>query len=229
MSAVIPILFEDDEIVAVEKPVGISIHNTEDSTNLIEVVEKQLGRKKIFPVHRLDKETSGVQIFGLDEHAARKYAEQFQFKTVKKIYVGVLRGLLGDRIDSDRRTGTWNLPLSDKSEGRVNPAGVARDRVACETRYEIVRCSRYFTMCDFDLITGRQHQIRKHAAIAGHTLVGDTRYGDSKYNRKIGSIYGESRMFLHCKSIELMGRKIQSETPASFAKLFVESRSTDNE
>lgn len=214
MLSEIPVIFQDSETVVVEKPIGISIHNTEDAFNLIDAVESQLGLRKLFPVHRLDKETSGVQIFALNELAARKYAELFQSQSVKKLYVGIVRGALAGSA------GIWSQPLSDKSEGRMNPSGVVKDRVSCETRYKVTQTSKYFTKCEFDLITGRQHQIRKHAAVAGHALVGDPRYGDPKYNGRIASMYDESRMYLHCGSVDLLGHKFAAIEPDCFGRLF---------
>ena len=211
----IPVLFKNDDVIVVDKPTGISIHNTEDSTNLMVTLRQQLpaDANRLFPVHRLDKETSGVQIFARSEAAAAKYAAEFQTRAVRKIYHAILRGEL--KPDG----GSWSQPLSDKSEGRVNPAGVSSDRVPCETQFTVIRRSRFFTLCEFNLITGRQHQIRKHAAIAGHALVGDPRYGDKKYNSRMGEMYGEDRMFLHCSELELNGQVFKSERPTSFAKL----------
>lgn len=213
----IPIIFQNDEIVAVEKPIGISIHNTEDVANLLSILEDQLKTKKLYPVHRLDKETSGVQIFARNELSARKFAEQFQGDLVAKKYVGVLRGQL------NVSQGVWRNALSDKAEGRVNPAGLARDRVKCETRFRVVQTSKFFTKCEFDLITGRQHQIRKHAVIAGHAIVGDSRYGDSNYNRRIHDLYNNGRMFLHCHSLEIADLTLIAQEPAEFAALFKEA------
>lgn len=214
MSLEIPVLFQNAEILAVEKPIGISIHNTEDAVNLLAVLEDQLKVRKLFPVHRLDKETSGVQLFAFNEVAAKKYAEQFQNNLVGKTYVGILRGVL------KASEGTWSVPLSDKAEGRGNPAGLSKDRIPCETLFRAVKTSKYFTMCEFELITGRQHQIRKHAAVAGHALIGDSRYGDSKYNRRMSEMYSDSRMFLHCRTLEVLGEKFDSQVPESFLSLF---------
>lgn len=214
MSFEIPILFQSEEILAIEKPIGISIHNTEDAVNLLTVLEDQLKVPKLFPVHRLDKETSGVQLLAMNETAAKKYAEQFQNNLVGKTYVGVLRGVL------KAAEGTWSGALSDKAEGRGNPAGLSKDRVPCETRFRAIKTSKYFTMCEFGLITGRQHQIRKHAVIAGHALIGDSRYGDSKYNRRMSEMYDNSRMFLHCQTLGILGEKFESQVPEDFLSLF---------
>jgi len=191
----------------------LSVHNKEDSQNLLDVLESQLNVDKLYPVHRLDKESSGVQLLALTQDSAKKYSNEFQNKSVKKSYVGILRGQLKES------EGCWAFKLSDKSEGRKNPAGLSAARVACETQFHVLQKSKFFSYCDFNLITGRQHQIRKHAALSNHSLVGDPRYNDKKYNKKIYSLYKTNRMFLHCKKIEILGLVFESEVPAEFRKL----------
>lgn len=205
-----PILFQNKDFVAVDKPAGISVHNNEDPQNLLGVLLSQLSLEKLCPVHRLDKETSGIQVIALNEKAAKTLAEEFEKKTVKKIYLGLLRGELKDE------EGTWKQALSDKGEGRRNPAGVAKDRVNCETQYKVLNKSKFFTLCEFNLITGRQHQIRKHAAVANHAIVGDPRYGDDRYNKKMAELYKTKRMFLHCTQLELQGHTLKSPMPEGF-------------
>lgn len=215
----VPIAFENETLVVVDKPVGISVHNTEDPINLIEILERQFSTSgksspRFYPVHRLDKETSGLQIFARDESSARRFATSFQERAVLKNYRAILRGSL------KQETGIWNFPISDKSEGRVNPAGVTQDRVEAETEYRVSRRSKYLTECILDLKTGRQHQIRKHAAIAGHPLIGDPRYSDKKHNVRMAEIYGETRMFLHCERLVIEGFEFEAPIPESFNRLF---------
>jgi tRNA pseudouridine65 synthase len=205
-----PLLFQNGDFVAVDKAAGISVHNNEDPQNLIGVLQKQLGSEKLYPVHRLDKETSGVQIIALNPKAAKALAEEFEKRSVKKVYLGLLRGAL--KIEQ----GLWNHPLTDKGEGRRNPAGAPKERVPCETQFRVLKKSDYFTFCEFNLITGRQHQIRKHAAVANHALVGDPRYGDERYNKKISGIYKTSRLFLHCSRLEIADQVLESPTPEGF-------------
>jgi len=209
----IQILFQNLDLVAVDKPHGLSVHNNEDSTNLLSLLEAQLKIDKLYPVHRLDKETSGIQIFALNQATAKKISEQFQENSVKKIYVGILRGQLKET------KGQWNKKLTDKAEGRTNPQGLSADRVPCETRFTVLRSSKFFTYCEFDLITGRQHQIRKHTALINHSLVGDPRYGDKSYNKKMAGIYKTDRMFLHCKKVEILNNVIESPVPQEFDSL----------
>ncbi len=210
----IPILLQAAEFIAVDKPVGISVHNNEDSQNLLTLLEYQLSLPKLYPAHRLDKETSGIQVLATNEAGAKTLGEEFQNKLVKKIYVGILRGELKEQ------SGVWNKALTDKAEGHKNPAGQSADRVPCETRFKVVKASRYFTLCEFQLITGRQHQIRKHAAMANRPLVGDPRYGEKAYNNKMAHMYHSDRMFLHSYRLEVLGHLIESPIPENFGKLF---------
>ncbi len=210
------IIFENSDFLAIDKPTGISVHNSEDPENLLGLLKKE--RKNLFPVHRLDKETSGIQILALHEKAARRLAEEFQNRMVKKIYVGVMRGV------SKVREGIWNLPLTDKAEGRKNPQGLSKDRIPSETRFRVTKTSKFFTLAEFDLMTGRQHQIRKHCALAKHALVGDDRYGDPTYNKKMAQIYKFDRLFLHCHKLEISGQNLDSQIPEEFEWLF---RGTD--
>lgn len=213
----IKILVQNRNIVAVDKPPGISIHNSEDPINLIEVLRQQLNLKDFFPVHRLDKETSGVQIFALNGEAASRYATAFQNHETTKIYFGVVRGQL------KKTSGIWAQPLTDKAEGRKNPQGVSAQRIPCQTQFEMTQGSKYFSLCRFQILTGRQHQIRKHTAINGHHLVGDPRYGDDKYNAKIAAMYQQSRLFLHSQQTHLLDLHLESEIPASFQDLLNKS------
>lgn len=210
----IPVLVENQNFVAVNKPAGLSVHNEDSQGNLLSLLEAQLKIPKLFPVHRLDKKTSGVQILALNELAAQKLSQKFQEREVLKFYRGILRGKLS------MLEGIWKSPLTDKAEGRKNPQGIARDRIPCETRYRVIQASNYFSDCEFQLITGRQHQIRKHAAISGNPLVGDPRYGDPKYNQKMTEIYKTNRMFLHCYQIEILENKILAPLPVEFSHPF---------
>ncbi|MFN7904048.1 MAG: RluA family pseudouridine synthase [Pseudobdellovibrionaceae bacterium] len=207
-------IYQNKDFVVVNKSVGTSIHNLEDPINLINILKGQLSIKDFFPVHRLDKETSGIQIFALNQENAAKFSTEFQKQKTKKVYIGVLRGQIKNKA------GLWDFPLTDKAEGRKNPEGLSQNRIPCLTGFEVIKSSKYFSLCKFDLQTGRQHQIRKHAAVAGHHLVGDQRYGDQKYNFKIADLYGHERMFLHCHQIQLLDFDFQCAVPPQFDTLF---------
>ncbi len=207
----VPILLETSEVLIVDKPVGISVHNNEDPQNLLKTLAKT--HPALFPVHRLDKETSGIQVFAKSPLAAKSWAQEFQERTVRKIYAGVIKGHLKPE------TGVFDQPLTDKSEGRKNPQGNSRDRVLCETRYRLLNLNKYFSLIEFELVTGRQHQIRKHMALHNHPLIGDPRYGDPKYNQKMAAMYKTDRLFLHCQELEIKKHRILSPVPLIFFEL----------
>lgn len=209
----IEVIFQNSSWIAVNKPEGISVHNNEDPKNLLVCLEKQLKFEKLYPPHRLDKETSGIQILALNKNSAQELSEAFESRSVKKIYVGILRGKLKSH------EGTWSHALTDKAEGRKNPAGLSRERIPCETRFKVIQDSKFFSYCEFQLMTGRQHQIRKHSALSNHAIVGDSRYGDKKYNEKMASLYKTTRMFLHCTRMEILGQTLISPAPHEFSEL----------
>lgn len=212
-TADLPIIFKDNECLVVDKPAGISVHNAEESGDLLNLLARRFGGAKYFPVHRLDKETSGVQLFALTAAAAQALAARFQERDVRKLYVGITRGALAEA------TGVWSTAISDRSESRKNPQGVSADRVRATTGFKVLASSKYFSKVEFDLETGRQHQIRKHCALARHALVGDARYGDPKYNARMAELYGTPRMFLHHVRLEIAGKVFESPLPTEFTKL----------
>jgi len=208
----IPVLLETSEIIAVDKPVSISVHNNEDPLNLLKLLKSRFGGE-LYPIHRLDKETSGIQLFAKSSEAAKNWSHEFQTKNVVKIYCGITKGIF------QKTEGVWLDSLTDKSEGRKNPQGNPRDRIACETRYRVLKNNRFFSFLEFNLITGRQHQIRKHSALQNHPLLGDPRYNDPKYNQKMANIYRTERMFLHCQEIEIKNERIISSVPDIFHQI----------
>lgn len=206
----VPILFRDQNWLVVDKPPGLSIHNHEGPINLMEALAEQLDIEPLFPVHRLDKETSGVQIFALNKETAQKLSTEFQSGRVRKVYLGLLKGNL------QPENGRWDRPLTDKAEGRKLPQGMAKKRVPCCTEYRVLKQAAHVSLCEFLLLTGRQHQIRKHTALAGHPLIGDNRYGSPSVNKKIKELFGVDRMFLHCLEIEIAGQKLKSQNIPDF-------------
>lgn len=217
----LPILEKGQNWLAIAKPAGISVHN--EAGDVLSRLKKQLppgSYQDIYPVHRLDKETSGVLLIATTSNSAAQLAEQFQSHSNVKIYNAVLRGAL----PVSEQWQEWSLPISDKAEGRKNPQGLAKDRVEAKTLYRVLKSNQYFSLVEVKLLTGRQHQIRKHAAMMKHAIVGDSRYGDPKYNAKIAQIYGDSRMFLHAFQLTMkldgQERTLKAALPAEFLELF---------
>lgn len=199
----IHILEKQDTWVAVDKPCGISIHN-DPGTDVISRLKtaSELGHPTdIFPVHRLDKETSGVLILATEKQTAIKISEAFAQNRVKKKYIAMVHGTLPFSVDSNGY-GSWTYTLTKKAEGRNNPQGKGK-RVSCETRFKIMDQSDHYTLLEIDLITGRKHQIRRHAKLSGHPVIGDKRYGSKRAVQFLTRNFGFNRLGLHCRSMTL--------------------------
>lgn len=206
--------------LVIDKPAGISVHN--DEGDVRHLLKKQLpagSYTDIYLVHRLDKETSGALVVATEQKAAAELATQFQNRVANKKYLAVLRGTM----EVTNQWQDWKTPISDKSEGRKNPQGLAKDRVDAHTQYRVLESNKYFSLVEFNLLTGRQHQIRKHAAIARHAILGDDRYSDPKYNKKMANLYNTDRMFLHAFEITLTvdgaDKTFSAPTPEEFKKI----------
>jgi tRNA pseudouridine65 synthase len=194
----IQILSETKDYLVINKPAGVTVHNDpNDVRALLSRQLKNIKMENIFPVHRLDKETSGVLLLALNSTTAKNLATAFQEKTCQKTYVAVLRGT------GLAANGVWNQPISDKAEGWKNPQGLSKDRVEAQTRFRVLQENNYFSLIEAEILTGRQHQIRKHATLSKHAIVGDTRYGEKKYNDRMSEMYKTSRMFLHALRLKI--------------------------
>lgn len=190
---------------------------------MISLTQQQLKAKELHLVHRLDKETSGVLLLTPDP----RKIEALQQAMKEKIYVCVGR----KKWDKLQTEGAWTWPLTDKAEGRQNPQGAAGLRKACESQFTVLDSNSYMTAFRVRILSGRTHQIRKHAALADHALVGDPRYNDKKYNEMIAEKYQTFRLFLHAAelSIEWSGEslRISAPLPVEFKQLGLGALSND--
>ncbi len=187
--------------MVVEKPAGVQVHTPEAMSargevlfrnNAQRILKAQLGRW-VYPVHRLDRSTSGVLLFALDPEMARDLQSLFQKKEIKKTYLALVRGWLEDDsiIDS---------PLDEKD---------ALTHYSTLSRFEIPvsvgqhPTSRYSLM-EVSPITGRFHQIRRHFKHLSHPLIGDSVYGDGRHNRIWKELCPGAKLFLKSYRIEFV-------------------------
>ncbi len=195
----IQIIQENKFFIVVNKPTGVSVHNEKPS--LVEFLEA--NKKPLHFVSRLDRETSGLLVIAKDPEMHSELAESMD--QGDKTYRALLRGPWKAKTNEV----DWKWALSDKAEGRFNPQGIKADRVECESHAKLVRTNKYFSEVLVTIMTGRQHQIRKHAAIADQPIVGDNRYNEKKYNQKINERYGNNRVWLHCEKLDFEFREKQ--------------------
>lgn len=209
----IQILEENQDFIVLVKPSGLSVHNQSPS-----VMEQLQGLKKpLHFVNRLDQETSGLMVVAQRPELHQKLVTSLE--NGSKFYRALLRSPWKEKPMQT----TWSWPISDKAEGRKNPQGIAADRKEARTEVTVVRSNKYFTEVYVELITGRQHQIRKHSLLAGHPIVGDKRYNEEKYNKNIEKFYCDPlRLQLHAEKLvfEFKGKSWTFELPINFDNFF---------
>jgi 23S rRNA-/tRNA-specific pseudouridylate synthase len=154
------------------------------------------------PVNRLDRETSGVILLTCRPEIFRYFAGQFEHRKAGKRYVALLHGELPEP-DTKDGWGLWDLPLSMEAGGRLHPEGHGR-LIACKTRFRVLRRSKHYTLIECDLLTGRKHQIRRHARLAGHAVAADARYGTARSVKFLREKHGFLRIALHSNSLEIL-------------------------
>lgn len=208
----ISVLEDNAFFIVLNKPDGVSVHNEKPSL-LDWLTERKLP---VNFVNRLDQQTSGLVVVARDPKFHEPLSQALH--SGAKTYRALLRGSWKDKALAL----TWDLPLSDKAEGRKNPQGKSGDRKNCITRVSVVRTNQYFTEVLCEIKTGRQHQIRKHAALAKHAILGDSRYNDESYNEKMGKMYKTSRMFLHAEELKFnfQGKDYHIRSPKMDLEIF---------
>lgn len=202
MSVELPILHRDGELVAVDKPSGIAVHRgwSKEKIVVLTVARDLLGRR-VYPVHRLDRATSGVLLLALDPQTARRLQELFEAGRLEKRYLALVRGITPD-------VGVIDYPLPRSSEGPRVPALTEYRRLATFERYSLVEAIPK---------TGRLHQIRRHFKHISHPLIGDVRYGKGEHNRLFRERFGLHRLALHAAELAFdhptTGERLRIEAP----------------
>jgi tRNA pseudouridine65 synthase len=189
----LPILYQDDRYIAVHKPAGLLVHRTrisEDTRFLLQILRNQIGQW-VYPVHRLDRPTSGVLILGLDSESARLLTQEFEHRRVEKRYLAIVRGYTDDSgvIDYPLREEKWKEPQQAITEYRT----LAQVELPIPVgRYQSAR----YSLLEIKPRTGRMHQIRKHMKHIFHPIVGDTTHGDGKQNQLFREEFKIQRLLL---------------------------------
>ncbi|MFC0308385.1 tRNA pseudouridine(65) synthase TruC [Gallibacterium trehalosifermentans] len=205
------ILYQDEFLIAVNKPAGMLVHRSwldkHETEFVMQTLRDQIGQY-VFPIHRLDRPTSGVLLFALSSEVAAQVCLQFESKQVEKHYLAVVRGYLtgSDRIDyalkpkldkiADKFTDPNKAaqPAISDYQGLATielPIAVGRYSTA---RYSLVRLTPQ---------TGRKHQLRRHLKHIFHPIIGDTQYGDLHQNRAFAEYFSVSRLMLHSETLRL--------------------------
>ncbi len=214
------ILYEDRDILLVDKPPGLLTIATDDEKTrtayymLTDYVRKGCAKSKnrIFIVHRLDREASGILVFAKNVQA--KQALQDQWNEVSKIYLAVVHGHF------DKPSGTISSHLAENKTYHVYSTSDKNEGKFSRTAYKVLKESRALSLLEIDLLTGRKHQIRVHLAESGHAIVGDRKYGDGKSPHKRLALHAFSIAFHHPFSGKPC--RFEVDVPAYFRKLIGE-------
>ncbi|MDE6441436.1 MAG: RluA family pseudouridine synthase [Clostridia bacterium] len=211
----IDIIYEDNDIAVVNKPQGMTVHlgNGNVDGTLVNALLYRLDSLSgingvIRPgiVHRIDKDTSGLLVVAKNDKAHLSLSSQIAEKTCKRTYLALLEGNL--KTDS----GTVTTYIGRSPNDRVKMAVVSPDKGKLAiTDYTVIKRYEGYTLCRFDLRTGRTHQIRVHAKHLGHPVVGDPVYGIKKQKFKLNG------QLLHAAKLTLVhpttGREMTFEAP----------------
>lgn len=231
------VIYEDDDVVVVNKPAGLSVHPSENESDktlvngllarypeIKNVGDLSVGGEdlNLRPgiVHRLDKDTSGVMIIARNNNSFQFLKNQFKEKKAVKKYVALVVGKVY------KESGTISLPIARKRKLPTKQVAVKNERQArgkireAVTEYRVVRQidvgGKIFTLIEAMPKTGRMHQIRVHFSAIGHPLAGDFKYG----SKNQVAIAGLGRHFLHAKSLEI-------DLPSGKHKIFESSLPSD--
>lgn len=211
------ILHEDRDVVVVDKPAGLLTMGTDrDRTRtayffLTDYVRKGYSKSpnRIFIVHRLDRETSGIVIFAKNIEA--KFRLQDQWQDTEKKYLAVVHGRCV------QQSGTVTTYLAENKARIVYSTSDASKGRLSRTGYQVLKQTKDFTLLEVDLLTGRKHQIRVHLAGIGHPVVGDRKYGKKDRDHPRLALHARAISFKHPWSGEQV--TVETEVPAYFNRL----------
>lgn len=220
------IIFEDEFCICVHKPNNVLVHharhsrNVADEKSLLQWLNEQLD-KKFYPIHRLDRKTSGIILLAKETHFVAKFQELFTKNVIQKVYYGIVRGHSPESkmIDSAVKG----------RDGKVHKEALTYlktlQKITLDISVKPYNTSRY-SLVELQPKTGRMHQLRVHTNKISHPLIGDTKYGDKNHDLMFDENFGWKNLFLHAGTLEFIhpftGKKLhlKSTFPKDWISLF---------
>ncbi len=206
------ILYQDEMLIAINKPAGLLVHRSEidrhETRFAIQLLRNQIGQH-VYPLHRLDKPTAGVLLFGLTPDIARRMMEQFANHSVHKRYLAIVRGYTEEAAVVDYPLKEELDKMTDRQAQQDKPAQPAvteYHRLATvELPYAVGRySSARYSLLRLTPRTGRKHQIRRHMKHIFHPIIGDTSHGDGKQNDFFRQQFNCHRLLLAATELEII-------------------------
>lgn len=216
LHAPLRVVGQDADLLAINKPCGLLVHPTaldrHADTSVVTLWRQQTG-ETLWPLHRLDKATSGVLVMARHAEAASLWRQAFEQRTARKRYLALVRGWTPDAGEIDH-------PLArdpeQASAGQVHLAALTRFRTRARFEWPFQTHPRHplsrYSLVEVWPQTGRRHQIRRHFKHIAHPLVGDTTHGKGEHNRAVAAWLGQSRLWLHALDIELQTEAAPAST-----------------
>jgi 23S rRNA pseudouridine955/2504/2580 synthase len=213
------VLYEDDHVLACDKPEGLAVHTGTGihGGTLVDQVRAYLGPRAerngflASPAHRLDRDTSGVILVAKSRRAMVRLTEIFTAGEAHKRYLALVKGRL------PKKEGTIDIPLAEHQQTGRSRAEHGIKMQPALTHYRVVAASPEASLLECEIETGRTHQIRRHLAAIGHPVLGDRRHGDFPLNRELRGRWGLDRLFLHAELIEtehpIHGGRLRAVSP----------------
>jgi len=206
------ILYRDEYFIAINKPSGLLVHRSpidrHETQFAVQILRDQIGQY-VYPLHRLDKPTSGVLFFALDKGSTNLISEQFKNHTIEKTYIAIVRGYTDDRGVIEHALKEKLDKIADKKANTDKEAQEALTHYKTLAKVEIPHAIGRYDKTRYSLVelkpkTGRKHQLRRHMKHISHHILGDTKYGRGEHNKLIRSVYDCHRLLLHASELKIM-------------------------
>ena len=205
------ILYQDKYLVCINKPSGLLVHRSpidrHETRFAIQELRDQIGQY-VYPIHRLDKPTSGVLLFALDKDSAKIMGEQFVQRETRKEYIAIVRGYTPKNGIIDHALVEKLDKIADKDASKKREAQDALTEYKSLDRVELDYAVGRYDKTRYSLVrlvpkTGRKHQLRRHMKHISHHILGDTKYGRGEHNKFIRDTYDCNRLLLHAISLRI--------------------------
>lgn len=205
------ILYQDNDLIAINKPSGWLVHRSwldkHETVVVMQTLRDQIGQH-VFPVHRLDRPTSGVLLFALSSEIARLMSEQFATKQIEKTYHAIVRGYVEGEAIIDYPLVEELDKIADKFSDNNKPAQDAVTTYRGISKIEIpIKVGKFdtarYSFVELKPKTGRKHQLRRHMKHIFHPILGDSKHGDLHQNRAFAEFFSIKRLMLHASKLQI--------------------------
>jgi len=203
------ILYQDENLIAINKPSGLLVHKSmidrHETEFAVQMLRDQIGQY-VYPLHRLDKPTSGVLLFALDKEMAKDMSEIIQARETQKEYVAIVRGTTYEKDEI-------NYPLKEildkMTDSKANQDKEAQEAITQYKRLNTIELpfavgkheTTRYSLIKLSPQTGRKHQLRRHMKHIFHPIVGDTTHGDLRHTKFFRKEFDSHRLLLHAFSL----------------------------